>query len=55
MVEYMQYRWANVAGGTHFFTVNLAERKRSLLVDYVDLLRAVIEKARRRTSFKFIP
>ena len=29
----MRYRRADVAGGTYFFTVNLAERKRTLLVE----------------------
>lgn len=32
----MRYRWADVAGGTYFFTVNLAERKRTLLVEHLD-------------------
>jgi hypothetical protein len=40
----MLYQRANVAGGTFFFTVNLAERKRNLLVDHVNLLRAVAQK-----------
>jgi putative transposase len=40
----MRYRRADVAGGTYFFTVNLAERKRTLLVDHVDVLRKVIRK-----------
>jgi len=48
----MRYRRANVAGGTYFFTVNLAERKRTLLVDHVDLLRAVIEKIKAAHRFK---
>jgi putative transposase len=30
----MRYRRADVAGGTYFFTVNLAERKRTLLVEH---------------------
>ena len=42
----MRYRRADVAGGTYFFTVNLADRKRSLLVDQVDLLREVIRGVR---------
>ncbi len=29
----MQYRRAQVHGGTYFFTVNLAERRQFLLVD----------------------
>jgi hypothetical protein len=40
----MRYRRADVAGGTDFFTVNLAERKRTSLVEHVDVLRAVNQK-----------
>ena len=39
----MRYRRAGVAGGTYFFTVNLAERKRTLLLDHVDVLREVMK------------
>jgi len=42
----MLYRRAKVAGGTYFFTVNLAERNRRLLVEQVDLLRAVVQKVK---------
>jgi putative transposase len=38
----MHYRRADVTGGTYFFTVNLAERKRTLLVDHVNTLREVV-------------
>ncbi len=51
MVECMRYRRADVAGGTYFFTVNLAERKRTLLVDHVDLLRAVVQKVKAAHPF----
>ena len=47
----MRYRRANVAGGTYFFTVNLAERKRTLLVEHVDVLRTVIQKVKARHPF----
>lgn len=47
----MRYRRANVAGGTYFFTVNLAERKRTLLVDHVDLLGAVVQKV--KATYRF--
>jgi putative transposase len=33
------YRRVHVPGGTYFFTVNLLERRRRLLVEHVDLLR----------------
>ena len=47
----MQYRRANVKGGTYFFTVNLAERGRSLLVDEIDKLRNVIAGVIKRHPF----
>ncbi len=36
MTNYRRYR---IDGGTYFFTVNLAERKRSLLTERIDTLR----------------
>lgn len=48
----MRYRRADVAGGTYFFTVNLAERKRTLLVDHVDVLREVIRKVKTTHPFR---
>jgi len=42
----MQYRRARIAGGTYFFTVNLAERNLKLLVENVDLLREVVQKVK---------
>jgi len=41
-----QYRRARVPGGTFFFTVNLADRRRSLLVDRIDSLRATVRAVR---------
>lgn len=32
----MRYRRANIKGGAYFFTVNLAKRQRTLLIDEVD-------------------
>jgi len=49
--KYMQYRRADVTGGTYFFTVNLSERKRTLLVDYIDELRNIVKKV--KTSHPF--
>ena len=40
----MRYRRGHVAGGTYFLTVNLAERKRTVLEDRVDLLQEVVQK-----------
>lgn len=48
----MRYRRADVAGGTYFFTVNLAERKRTLLVDHIDILRSVMEKVKKAHPFR---
>jgi|SRR5665213_227378 len=45
------YRRAFVPGGCWFFTVNLLERRRALLVDHVDALRAAVQKTRERYPF----
>ena len=45
------YRRAPIAGGTFFFTVNLANRRSSLLVDNIDQLRAAFRKTRHRHPF----
>jgi len=42
----LQYRRTDIAGGTYFFTVNLAEGKRTLLIDQVDVLRKAIKKVK---------
>jgi len=47
----MQYRRANITGGTYFFTVNLADRKKTLLVDEFELLRDVINKLKKQHPF----
>jgi len=31
----MRYRRADVTGGTYFFTLNLAQRQRTLLIDEI--------------------
>ncbi len=38
------YRCNRVPGGTYFFTVNLLERRKNLLVDHIDELRTSIRK-----------
>src|SRR3989344_5830162 len=48
----MRYRRAGVPGASYFFTVNLAERSRGLLVDHADVLRAVIRAVRSRHPFR---
>ncbi len=45
------YRWNCVAGGTYFFTVNLLERKKTLLVDHIDELRLAITKTQNNKPF----
>ena len=40
----MDYRRTRQEGGTYFFTVNLADRRATLLVDHIDLLRDAIRK-----------
>ena len=47
----MQYRRANHKGGCYFFTVNIAERNRSLLIDHVDNLRACMKKVQQEHPF----
>lgn len=48
----MRYRRAGVPGASYFFTVNLAERSRTLLVDHADVLRAVIREVQTRHPFR---
>jgi putative transposase len=45
------YRRAFVPGGCWFFTVNLLERRKALLVDHIDALRTAMEQTRARYSF----
>ena len=40
-----------LGGGTYFFTVNLAERKRTLLVDHIDSLREVMRNVKKAHPF----
>jgi putative transposase len=40
-----------IAGGCYFFTVNLAERKRRLLVEHVDDLREAMREVKRNHPF----
>ena len=47
----MRYRRADVPGATYFFTVNLADRSRTLLVDHVDILRTAIRAVKKRHPF----
>lgn len=48
----MKYRRADVKGGTYFFTVNLFQRDKTLLIDHFDVLRNVINRVKKRHPFK---
>ncbi len=48
----MQYRRADVKGGTYFFTVNLAERNKTFLTDEIDSLRLVINRVKKQHPFQ---
>jgi putative transposase len=45
------YRRAFVPGGCWFFTVNLLERRQTLLVDRIECLREAVARTRRRYPF----
>jgi putative transposase len=47
----MQYRRVKIKGACYFFTVNLADRKSSLLIDQIDLLRHVVNAVKKRHPF----
>ncbi|MFL9826993.1 REP-associated tyrosine transposase [Rhodoplanes sp. SY1] len=47
----VRYRRNFVPGGTYFFTVTLADRSSTALVDHVDLLRSSFRHARRERPF----
>jgi hypothetical protein len=49
-----QYLRIWVPGGTYFFTVNLLERRRTLLVDHIDALRAAFRAAHAARPFYLI-
>jgi len=50
----MQYRRAKAGGGTYFFTVNLADRSRALLVEHIDKLRQAVRTVKRRHAFDIV-
>ena len=54
VVSMSNYRRAWVRGGTYFFTVNLLERRRRLLVDHVDLLRGAFREAKASRPFSVV-
>lgn len=48
MPDYRRYR---IPGGCYFFTANLLERKRTLLVDEIELLREAVRAVKRKRPF----
>jgi putative transposase len=46
------YRRCRVKGGTYFFTVNLAERKRRLLTEHIDTLRDAFRTVKQAHPFQ---
>lgn len=50
----MRYRRSDVAGGTYFFTVNLADRSSRLLVEHIDDLRAAVRTVKQRHPFEIV-
>lgn len=48
------YTRAWVRGGTYFFTVNLLDRRRRLLVDHIDVLRGAFAAGRARRPFEVV-
>ena len=49
MTDYLRYR---IDGGTYFFTVNLAERNRTLLTERIDNLREAFRVVKEAHPFK---
>jgi putative transposase len=47
----VRYRRNFVPGGSYFFTVTLAERRSSALVDHIDAVRAAFRAGRRERPF----
>jgi putative transposase len=48
------YRRTFVPGGTWFFTVNLFDRRQTLLVDHVEALRTAFKETRRNYPFEIV-
>jgi putative transposase len=48
------YRRNFVPGGSYFFTVNLFDRRKRLLVEHIDALRAAFRYARARHPFEIV-
>lgn len=47
----MHYRRAKAMGGTYFFTVNLADRTKKYLTDYIDTFRDILNNVKQKHPF----
>ena len=50
----MRYRRTLAPGGTYFFTVNIASRRKTLLTDYIDCLRDSVRTVRLAHPFEIV-
>lgn len=50
----MRYRRSALAGGTWFFTVNLADRREDYLTRHIEVLRQAVRQTRSRHPFEII-
>jgi putative transposase len=50
----MRYRRSQSAGGTYFFTLNLADRSSDLLVRHIDLFRVVLAQVKQAHPFALV-
>jgi putative transposase len=50
----MRYRRTLVAGATYFFTLNLADRRRRLLVEHVEVLREAVRHVKQAHPFEIV-
>ena len=50
----MHYRRSNAAGGTYFFTVNLADRSSRLLAECIDTLRHAVRTVKQKHPFDIV-
>ena len=50
----MRYRRVLVAGGTYFFTVNLADRRSDILVRHINDLRQALDKVKNKHPFMLV-
>ena len=50
----MHYRRAQIPGATYFFTLNLANRKLSLLVDNIEMLKEAIRHVKMMHPYEIV-